>query len=314
MWKKKMKLPKVLDALLRLQRPHGGVNEGVAAEVVRLVVEKCGYKAVTDSYGNLQVRIGDTGLWFTSHLDTVHRADGVQEPVFLAGSNMLVADGPDKKPCVLGADDAAGVYLLTEMIKAGKPGNYMFFLGEECGGLGSSDFISRNQTISADMCVSFDRRGYTDVVTHQGGYRTASDAYARALSSELNKHGFKYKPCDTGIYTDSKEFAELVPECTNISVGYFDEHTTRESLDIQHLYNLRDAVLAIDWASLPVHRVPEPDEWLTNWNRSLGSGLYDDAPYVTLQTRIQAAIQNHYANLPSDVLELLEELEELWND
>lgn len=316
MWKKMMKLPKILHALLRLQRPHGGVNEGVAAEAVRMLVESYGHKSTTDSFGNLKVTIGDTGLWFTAHLDTVHWNDGEQTLSLLAGSNMLVADSSDGKPCVLGADDAAGVYILTEMIRHGKPGNYMFFLGEEVGGLGSSDFIRRNQTISADICVSFDRRGYSDVITHQGGWRTASDEFARALASELNTHGFKYKPSDAGLYTDSKEFAELVPECTNISVGYFDEHTARETLDIQHLFALRDAVLAIDWGALPVHRVPAPDDWMQSWNMKYGdaNGNALGTPYTGLGVRISTALINHYEALPQDVLELLEELEELLND
>lgn len=308
-----MKLPKVLDALLRLQRPHGGVNEGIAAQIVQATVTGHGHPACVDSFGNLRVNIGETGLWFTSHLDTVHRDDEVQTLSLMADSNLLVADGPDGKPCVLGADDAAGVYLMTEMIRNGKPGNYMFFLGEECGGLGSSDFIRRNQTISADICVSFDRRGYSDIITHQGGWRTASDEFARALASSLNTHGFKFKPCDTGLYTDSREFAELVPECTNISVGYFDEHTSREALDIEHLYSLRDAVLATDWGALPVHRVPAPDDWMQSWNNKYGSND-NDVPYAGLGVRVTTALVNHYASLPQDVLDLLEELEEILND
>jgi len=316
MWKKTMKLPKVLDALLRLQRPHGGVNEGVAAQIVKAAVFGYGDSSV-DSFGNLRVTIGRTGVWFTSHLDTVHRGDGVQTLSLMADSNLLVADNADGKPCILGADDAAGVYLMTEMIRAGKPGNYMFFLGEECGGLGSSYFIRRNQTISADICVSFDRRGYSDVITHQGGWRTASDEFARALSSALNCHGFKYKPSDDGLYTDSREFAELVPECTNISVGYFDEHTSREALDIEHLYALRDAVLEIDWGALPVHRVPAPDDWMQSWNMKYGAvngNALDVVPYTGLGERISTALINHYEALPQDVLELLEELEELFSD
>ncbi len=31
-------------------------------------------------------------------------------------------------------------------------------------------------------------------------------------------------PEDTGVLTDSAQFMGIVPECTNISVGYYDEH------------------------------------------------------------------------------------------
>lgn len=304
----------MLLSLLSLQRPHGGVNEGIAAQLVLNALPKEHLTSSVDSFGNIIVRVGaeDNGLWFTAHLDTVHRSDARQSVVMLADSDMLVADDADGKPCVLGADDAAGVYLLVEMIRAGKPGNYAFFLGEECGGLGSSDFIRRNQNLSASMCVSFDRRGYTDVITHQVWNRTASDEFAKALSSALNEtgFGFRYKPCDTGVYTDSEEFAGIVPECTNISVGYFDEHTTRERLDLEHLLALRDAVLAIDWTLLPIKRVPVDDDWLSSWNTQL-----DDKPepYIGLGVRCSDLLSAHWSAMPPDVRDFLCEMEEILN-
>lgn len=147
------------------------------------------------------------------------------------------------------------------MIKAHKPGLYLFFVGEECGGIGSSAYVKDNPSFSANMVVSFDRRGTKDIITHQGGYETCSSKFAKGLAHALNLQNvdFEYKPCDGGVYTDSREFAEIVPECTNIAVGYYNEHTAKEFQDLHHLLALRDAVLAVDWHKLPIDRVPEPD-------------------------------------------------------
>ena len=52
------------------------------------------------------------------------------------------------------------------------------------------------------------------------------------------------------------KFMHIVPECTNISVGYYNEHTTREVQDIVYLQKLCKAVCEIDWDSLPIVRDP----------------------------------------------------------
>jgi len=227
----KIVIPKVLAALLRLRRPHGGVGEKLAQNIVMQEVMGHGHKIVKDVHGNIEVQVGEpNGCVFTAHLDTVHREDGQQELFIISETGEIVADGADGKASVLGADDASGVYLLLEMIAANRPGMYLFFVGEECGGIGSSAYVKDHSTFSANMVVSFDRRGTKDIITHQAGYCTASNT------------------------------------CTNIAVGYYNEHTVRESQDLEHLLALRAVVVALDWQSLPIARVPEPDLPWAGWD------------------------------------------------
>lgn len=262
----KTTIPRVLAELLSLRRPHGGVGEKLAQNIVMREVMGQGHKIVKDTHGNIEVQVGDPGgCVFTAHLDTVHRDDGEQVLYIISETNEIVADTLDGKASVLGSDDASGVYLLLEMIAAKRPGMYLFFVGEECGGIGSSAYVKDHSTFSANMVVSFDRRGTKDIITHQGGYCTASNTFAMALGDAMNKldPSFEYAPCAGGLYTDSREFAEIVPECTNIAVGYFNEHTVRETQDLKHLLALRAVILKIDWQALPIGRVPEPDvPWL----------------------------------------------------
>jgi di/tripeptidase len=263
-------IPEQLRALLSIRRPHGGKGEALAQMLVQEHARDCGFNPIKDRHGNIEVRVGlRSDLVFTAHLDTVHREDGTQVLFLIEDTDEIVADGLDGKASVLGADDASGVYLLLEMIKAKRPGRYLFFVGEECGGIGSSAYVRDNPNFSALMVVSFDRRGTKNIITHQAGYCTASNTFALALAKALNKVNpeFEYAPCDGGMYTDSKEFAEMVPECTNISVGYYSEHTPKESQDLVHLLRLRDAVISIDWSALPISRIPEPDYPWGNYNQ-----------------------------------------------
>jgi hypothetical protein len=65
---------------------------------------------------------------------------------------------------------------------------------------------------------------------------------------------FKLDP--TGFITDTKKYMKIVPECTNISVGTYNEHSPEEKLDVGHLIELRDYVVKIDASKLVIERDP----------------------------------------------------------
>lgn len=223
-----------------------------------------------DVDGNYYYKIGESKTIFACHLDTACKAQVEVNHVF--DLQYIKTDGKS----ILGADDKAGMTILLWMIKHNIPGLYYFFIGEEVGCIGSraasvrKDFFSRY-----DRIISFDRRGTTSVITHQSSRRTCSDNFANALAIEINKSGLYLKPDDTGVYTDSAEFASVIPECTNISVGYNKEHTHTESQDIVYLERLCHAVLKVDFESLPVSRDPAKYEYKEyKWSGSYNSRGY----------------------------------------
>jgi hypothetical protein len=84
-------------------------------------------------------------------------------------------------------------------------------------------------------------------------------------------------PCDGGVYTDTAEFTDVIPECTNISVGYAREHSTEEAQDILHYRALADAVISFSWDDLPVTRDPkvaDPDD-IFSANKWYYAGKHD---------------------------------------
>lgn len=210
-----------------------------------------------DGLGNFYFLIGESpSTMFTCHLDTACKE--------YQKVNHVIIDGyihTDKKT-ILGADDKAGMVVLLSLIEKNIPGLYYFFIGEEVGCIGSSRVSETWETNvfskHIKKVISFDRKGTDSVITDQLYGTCCSNEFASDLSNKLNivDTSFKFKPDHTGVFTDSAKFMELVPECTNISVGYYNEHTVNEKQDIIFLNKLCNAVVKIDWESLPVKRTP----------------------------------------------------------
>lgn len=220
-----------------------------------------------DRAGNLYKKIGDTPIVWSSHLDTVHHMGGKQEPV-LYKDNVIGLKKGSKSNC-LGADDTAGVWIMLEMIKAQKPGLYVFHRGEERGGVGSSHIAKREPHRLKGMkaAIAFDRRGTTSVITHQGWERCCSAAFAVSMAAMLPE----YELDDGGSFTDTANYTDLIGECSNLSVGYYQEHSSNEMLDVSHLFLLRKSLLDLNLEKLVFERKPGETEY-KNWRRY----RYDD--------------------------------------
>jgi len=235
-----------------------------------------------DQFGNLYFNIGESDTLFCAHLDTVGPVNSVAV-THVIQDNMVKTDGKT----ILGADDKAGVVIMLEMIERGVTGAYLFTVGEEKGCVGSSKLSKKIQDKQEHRydkikkVVAFDRKGYDCVITHQMEQRCCSDVFADALIKELGIHGFTYKKDPTGMYCDSAEFGDIISECTNISVGYFDQHSVNEKQDIDFLTKIADACCKIDWQSLPAVRDPKKVEYSDTYYKAptLPQDVLDTHPY-----------------------------------
>jgi len=226
-----------------------------------------------DEVGNYYRIIGSDKptVMFTCHLDTADReqkttklfqANGrVSEEGYSfrltktgSGDEHIYTDGSS----ILGADDKAGTAVMLYMMAHNVPGVYYFFIGEERGGIGSnalSSIYDRCDYLSdVKSCVSFDRRRTTSVITHQLGRQCCSNEFGQALCDEYNKSGLNLSLDTTGVYTDSASLMEDIAECTNISVGYYNEHRGTEMQNMTYLIKLAEASVKVDWGNLPIKR------------------------------------------------------------
>lgn len=220
-----------------------------------------------DRFGNRIIAVGDRPrVMWSCHIDTVAARGGLQD-VFIDDQGLArLRNG--KSGMSLGADDGAGLWIMLNMIAANRSGLYVFHRGEELGCLGSRwiEKCAPKVLEDIDSAIAFDRTGLTDVITHQASGRTCSNAFAASLAALLNELDptFGYRPDDTGIFTDTNEYAGIVPECTNLSVGYHAQHGPRETLDVAHCEKLLAAMLKFDASKLVIARDPSVRE-TGNW-------------------------------------------------
>jgi len=250
------------------KRKHNSQTERQWLDAV-LLPHLDAYEYWVDDVGNIHIdnrKTTSSRTLFTAHVDTVHNTEGRQlvESVSVNGVNTLrLTPPPYGTPAeytsnCLGADDTAGVLMLLHLLKSNVPAYYIFTRGEECGGVGAGHLAEHHKDLLAefDRAVAFDRRGTSSVITHQMVGRTCSDKFAEALSDALGTDTLMYAPDDTGSYTDTAEFIGVIPECTNISVGYEREHSANETLNLDHFLDLLNHVATINWDILPVERDP----------------------------------------------------------
>lgn len=235
-----------------------------------------------DLDGNYILTIGENPRhMFAAHSDTVHAIGGFQKIEY---DGDLIRLAPESKSNCLGADCTSGVWLILQMVRANVPGVYAIFAGEEIGCQGSRAYAkaNRDKMHGIQSVISFDRKAYESIITFQSSGRTCSDEFAKDLAAII---GLDMKPDPTGSYTDSNEFADFVPECTNVSVGYFSQHTAKESQDWPFLESLAGRLISADWDSLKAYRDPSEIEFRSygksnNW-RDLWADYYDK-PAMTL--------------------------------
>jgi len=204
-----------------------------------------------DGFGNRWLRIGESETMIACHTDTVHITGGLQKLAAWRGELMLLENDGD----CLGADDGAGVYAALRMIAEQVPALYVFHRQEEIGGHGSEWIASSEPELTKGIkrCISLDRRGTQDIITHQFAGRCASDEFADALAQLLD---MGHSASDRGSFTDSANYTDLIPECTNLSIGYEMEHSLMETLDVDYLENLIARLCGADLESLPTVRDP----------------------------------------------------------
>lgn len=274
----------VLLDILGYQRFAGtqGEQDMIAKHIATLP------NAEEDDYGNWWVVVGDAPptTMFSSHTDTVEKRSAVgRKKLSLKGAWLSAAGGG-----VLGADCGTGIWIMLNLIKAQVPGVYVFHRDEEIGGGGSSHIAKHHpeRLEGIKHCIAFDRKATSHVITHQGGSRCCSDAFANAFADLLNLGtGMEFEPNDGGSFTDSANYTHLIPECTNLSIGYYDQHTMEERQDLSFAAALVLKLISLPFDQLPAERDPEAedeDDW-RNYFRNYRRGpsmrdlveLYADA-------------------------------------
>lgn len=225
-----------------------------------------------DSVGNYYYEIGKSETLFTTHLDTYSKE-------YVKVNHVIDENDPYKirtdETTILGGDNKLGCSILIGMINKGIPGTYYFFLGEEpilSGGCwGSKEALKSRPDYFKKFkrCIAFDRRMYGSIVVRQMGRMCCSKDFAEKIAEEFDIRGIKWDSTGGyGYYTDTAIFMDVIPECTNLSAGGFNEHYKTEWVDLNYTYEVYKAAVDMDWELLPTKR--ELEERFFDENEGLG--------------------------------------------
>ena len=194
---------------------------------------------------------------------------------------------------------------MREMILARCPGLYVFHREEESGGHGSQWIADNNPGLVAGIvaCIALDRKGTDSVITHQYGGRCASDAFAASMGKQFK--GFKSD--DSGSFTDSANYTHLIPECTNLSVGYEGAHSESERLNLSHLLALRDQLLRFDIGRVRIQREPVAKVKASPRGNNGAWNVWDDmeSDWDRSKNRVARNVREFCQLYPDEVADLL---------
>lgn len=163
-----------------------------------------------------------------AHIDTV-RWDNKKpvQPVF-KGDCIYNANG------ILGADDRAGVFgllFIYDYLKAEgkKVPNLLFTTGEESGNIGANAFCDTCKKLidKTKVFIELDRAGKNDFVT----YDYEPDKNSKRFFTSF---GFKHA---IGSFSDISAIIENYKKpCVNLSIGYYNQHSNKEYLNISEMF------------------------------------------------------------------------------
>lgn len=167
---------------------------------------------------------GDIPVALVAHADTVFKRPPAIENFFYDQEKDVIWN-----PDGAGADDRAGVFAITHIIKhtALRP-HVIITTGEETGCVGSSKLIAQQPKFPWDLkfMVQLDRRGHKDSVYY--------DCDNFDFETFINQFGFE---THFGSFTD---ISLLAPTwgvaAVNFSIGYEDEHMEIERLHVDWMY------------------------------------------------------------------------------
>ena len=175
-----------------------------------------------DETGNIYNISHNGSPLLSAHLDTVQDDVDVKLTDFIRLKQGIISGYG-----VIGGDDKCGIFLILEALKYNNKINFVFFVQEESGGVGSSFFIRKNTLSNIPYCLVLDRRGNGDIICTSNNYGTKD---FETFLIEIGKE-FSYKK-SAGTFSDADNLNSLI-SCANISVGYYNAHTKNEYVNIR---------------------------------------------------------------------------------
>jgi tripeptide aminopeptidase len=170
---------------------------------------------------------------------------------------------------VIGGDDKCGIYIILETLKD-REMNFVFFVEEESGGNGSTEWIKDRNLDHIPYGLVLDRMGKGDIICSKNDYGTKE---FETFLHEIGKD-FGFSPA-IGTFSDADSLNELI-SCANLSCGYYGAHTKHEFVMLEDLENTFKYVNAI--ISNVKEKFEKPKKTKYDWRKNRG-GIYGYGDY-----------------------------------
>jgi di/tripeptidase len=163
---------------------------------------------------------GNIPILLVAHLDTVHY-EKVKDIYFDEKKQVVWS------PQGIGGDDRCGVYSILKITEECKP-YVLFTTKEEVGGIGAT-YASKELFLdiygNVNFIIELDRRGEDDAVFYECGNESFQE-YILSFGFKENYGSFS----DISILSPCWDIASV-----NLSIGYHNEHTKSEYINLKHM-------------------------------------------------------------------------------
>ena len=199
-----------------------------------------------DDTGNILVTrwfgFGPT-IMLTAHMDIKDE---------LSDESYLIKNGKiwHRNQSILGADDRAGVAIILNTCKVLSMLNFrgqikiVFTVGEEDGQYGAEKIDSAFYS-DVYFAISLYRRNGADIISHSTTQQYCDEEYGSVFedaSHYLWDGNYPFKMTKGGI-SDLRVWSRAGVPSVNLSIGYYNEHTPQEFLNLAEWHRTHDMVL-----------------------------------------------------------------------
>jgi hypothetical protein len=244
-----MEVNPLLNTILLMQNPSdNAATKAITIEAIMNIIP-AKYFVEEDREGNLLFdnrpvsKRGTPVPTIVAHLDQVHDyARGMRLVLIGDKQDKIVAYDYRNRRVGTGGDDKCGIYVAVKMLLTDIPCRVILTQDEEIGCVGARR-VSCNWGQESSILLQADRRGNNDLIMHTNGIRIASDELVQRVLALPECEGMKP---EYGSVTDVGDIADTFGVgAFNISAGYYDAHTHKESIILSELEQCFDRVRAI---------------------------------------------------------------------
>ena len=234
----------LLEKLLMIPGTSG--NESRVRDFLWPILEELTDHAFVGSRGNLLAmkKMGrGPCILLSAHMDVV-------EPI--PELSTIIKDSRiwHRNQGILGADDRAGLAMIVSILKSASNTSFrgtlkIAFTTEEEVGQRGAESISPLFFWDVDCAISLDRRNGSDIVTSNSKQRYCSEVYGKIfeqVSKDLWSGQADYTMVEGGV-SDLRVWSSLGVESVNLSIGYHNEHTPTEYLNLTEWHRTHDLVM-----------------------------------------------------------------------